>query len=265
MWEKRYKVFEPIRKKGNVRIYSVVDLYKALKIGLLVQNGHKASSLSALTNDELEERIDRLKDDHTNRQNAVNDMVLSMYRLDIEHFEHILQHCFITWATDIVFSDIIYRFLEKTGLLWQGNRLTEEHFVVTALRSKIIRCIEQVEIYGKKEIKVLLFLPMAGQVDLMLLYTMYQFKTKGIHVLYMGHDVSINNLKTAIQLKQPDYIFTYLPKRTSFKVNELSSILYDLVPNARFIIANTESQAMKVHSNNVIYLGYTDALSFVHN
>ena len=263
-WEKRHAVLNPKRSQGNNRFYSIIELIKILNFSLLNKNGYKISHLSALNNEELEQKIKGIVNDGGRQQKAVNDLIISMHLLDTENFEKILDTCLVTWSIDIVLSEIVYKILQKTGLFWKGNRLTEEHFVVTALRSKIFLGIEEAEVTKRKNKKILLFLPEAGQLDLMLLYTKYLLKIRGFQVLYMGNDVSIANLKAVIQLKQPTYIFTCLPKRTKLEINELSSIMYKIIPESKLVIANNpESTRIKIYYDNVLQLGYEDALTLI--
>ena len=263
-WEKRHSVINPQRSQGNSRLYSINELGKILNFSLLNKNGYKVSHLSALTNDELEQKIKGLVHNEGKQQKAVNDLIVCMHLFDTEKFEVICDTCLLTWSIDIVLTKIVYKFLQKTGLLWTGNGLTEEHFVVTALRSKIILGIEKANVTERQDKRILLFLPGAGQIDLMLLYTKYLLKIRGFQVLYMGNDISIANLKAVIQLKQPTIIFTCLPKRTNFKINELTSIMYELIPKSKLIIANnTESKVIKTNYDNAMQLDYENALSFI--
>lgn len=264
MWEKRHGVLNPQRNQGNNRLYSVNELNKILNFSLLNNNGHKVSRLSALTHDELQEKINELANKEERQQKAVNELILCMHQLDPEGFERTLDECIAAWSLEILINEIVYTFLQKTGLFWGGSRLTEEHFVVTALRSKIILGIEKSAINKKRSKTILLFLPEAGQLDLMLLYTKYILRIRGFQVLYMGNDISIDNLKTVIQLKQPDYIFTYLSKRTKFKINELSSIMQEVIPQSKLVIVNNrESRQIKAEYTNVVLPDYEDALSYI--
>ncbi|MEP6700607.1 MAG: MerR family transcriptional regulator, partial [Bacteroidota bacterium] len=264
MWEKRHGVLNPQRNQGNNRLYSVNELNKILNFSLLNNNGHKVSRLSALTHDELQGKINGLVNKEERQQKAVNELILCMHQLDPEGFERTLDDCLAVWSLEILINEIVYTFLQKTGLFWGGSRLTEEHFVVTALRSKIILGIEKSVINEKKSKTILLFLPEAGQLDLMLLYTKYILRIRGFQVLYMGNDITIDNLKTVIQLKQPDYIFTYLSKRTKFKINELSSIMHEVIPESKLVIVNNrESRQIKAEYTNVVLPDYEDALSYI--
>jgi methanogenic corrinoid protein MtbC1 len=230
---------------------------------LLNNNGYKVSQLSALTNDEVEQRIKELLNDEGKHQKAVNELIICMHQLDTDGFEKILDTSMSSWSLDIVLTEIVYKFLQKIGLLWEGNRLTEEHFVVTSIRSKIILGIERTDVIELKNKKILLFLPGAAQLDLLLLYTKYILRIRGFQVLYMGNDITVANLKTVIQLKQPDYIFTYFSKKNKFKVSELSSIMEEVIPESILVIANNPGSRLLKHDlDNVIQLGYQDALSY---
>ena len=56
-WEKRHSVINPQRSLGNSRFYSLDELVRILNFSLLNKNGYKVSHLSALSNDELEQKI----------------------------------------------------------------------------------------------------------------------------------------------------------------------------------------------------------------
>jgi DNA-binding transcriptional MerR regulator len=264
IWEKRYAVLNPGRSEGNTRFYTIEELRRILNISLLNKNGYKVSGICFLSDEQLEQKIREAKDFTIRQQKAVNEMIICMYLIDTEGFESIVDTCMLSWTVDTVLKEIIYKFLLKTGLFWKGNRLTEEHFVVTMLRSKIIMGIERAAVNQRKDKIILLFLPEPGQLDLMLLYTRYLFVSAGFQVLYMGNDISIANLKTVVQVKQPGYLFTYLPGKTPFKVGELGCILQEEVPESRLVIVNNpERQLVKTSWTNIRQLDYEDALVFI--
>lgn len=261
-WEKRYGILSPARSQGKNRIYSIDELKKVLAFSLLANNGHKVSSFAGLSDDSLEQKIVKIINPTAAGQKAVNGLVICMYCLDPEGFEKIINNCFSTMTDETVLKEIIFSFLVKTNLLWEGNRLIEEHFVVTILRSKIILAIERCQTPAEKGTSVLLFVYEASQLDLILLFTKYLLKRHGIKVVYLGSNISAGNLRSAIQAKMPDYVFTSLPRLSKAKVGELAHLMEQISPGSRLIIAQKISKKpAQLTNKNVSYLDYSEAIA----
>ena len=238
-----------------------------MKVALLTKCGFRISYLADLSSQELHEALMLQKDEKTRLQHIINTLIIYMHQFQPEKFENLLDDSFEAWPSDQVLNEIIFPFLQKARLLSEGKRLTEEHFVVTILRSKIIRCIENVSSkpnsLGKK---ILLFLPAPSQLDLLLLHSKYLLKKNGFTVFYMGDDVTIDNLKDAVQVLLPDYVLTYLPQRVLFNTAELALMMSDLIPNATLIIIqNPRDKFPKINMQNVQQLDYSEARASYRN
>ena len=222
-WERRYAILHPERNKGNSRFYAISELERILNISLLNRSGYRISNLSAMGSDEIGIKISLLKRNEDLFEKSVNELILSMYSAHPENFETVLENAALTWPVDILLRKIIFTFLNRTGLFWCGNQLTYEHFVVTAIRKKLIAGIEKitVSINEKKKRRVLLFLATGKELDLALLYANFFLKLSGLDVLYMGNDVSLSNLKEVFSKMQPDFAFTYMPEKSSFQFGHI--------------------------------------------
>lgn len=261
IWEKRYNLIQPGRQSNNFRKYTSEDLEKILNISLLNKSGYRISRLSAMKEFDISHTINKLTDEKDKKERAINALVLCMYQMKTDEFEMILNVCCLTWGIDTLITEIIYTFLKRTSLLWQGNRFTEEHFIVTAIRKKLMVGIEKAEIHRQKNKKALLFLPDHKQLDLMLLFTNYILKKNGWQVYYMGDDVSIENLKSVLQLKKPQVLFTYLTKKHHFQMLELSEFMEMNLPNSRLYIAS-HTDPFEVHAlpSNIFCMDHENAL-----
>jgi len=261
VWERRYNVFSPSRTAGKSRVYNTDDLFKALQISLLSKGGFRISHLARLSPEKLHLLAEGMRGDGERQQKAVNNLLVFMHALDTEKFEALIDECYALWSADAVFHEVIYPFLQKTGLFWRGNRLTEEHLVVTIIRSKIIAGIERLRPREKDEKTIVLFLPEKGQLDLLLLYTHYMVKRKGCSVIYMGNDIANSNLKTIIEIKKPDVLFTYLLPKSKMNIPELAGFL---PPGSQLIIAgDPDRKPIDPMQKNVLFLEYRKALSIL--
>jgi DNA-binding transcriptional MerR regulator len=264
MWERRYALVHPGRSSGNCRLYTIDEVKKILNIALLKKNGYKISILAKASTESIEEKIDQLSNDYIKWQKAINDLTINMYTSEPGSFESILDGLLIQWPIDTLIEKIIFPFLNITGLLWTGKKLNEEHLVVTAIRKKLIFAIESCDSITNRDNTVLLFLPDNKQLDLGLLYANYFLKRKGIHVLYLGSDVTISNLKSIFQVQPPSYVFTYLLPNHQLLPEQLLTCLDIYAPDAKLIIAEYGFNPISpIFKENQVRLNYIAALKFI--
>lgn len=158
--------------------------------------------------------------------------------------------------------NVVYPFLKVNNLLGQGKWLTEEHLVVTVLRSKIIYAIEKTVEAERKEKTVLLFLPDYKQLDLALLYMHFHLKNSGIQVIYMGSNVTIENLKEIFEKMNPQFLFTYLPSKNNFQFEKLLLLLNT---NQTRLVLTMQAKATnrQFNSDKILLLKFEEALAFL--
>lgn len=262
IWERRYDILQPDRTPGNFRLYTLAQLKKILNIALLNKNGYKISRLSKITEEVVENTVTALPKDHSKWQKAINELTIRMYSIDSRSFEGVLGELMLTWPIGTVLDQIIFPFLSKTSLLWRGNKLYEEHIVVTSIRKKLCMAIEILPEPGKNAESVLLFLPDNKQLDLGLLYCNYYLKRRGMDVVYLGTDVSIQHLQHYLKFHTPKYIFTYLPQVTQFPTRELLECMQITAPEATFIIGEYATERAPFSKANLMQMNYTAALEY---
>lgn len=235
-WQQRYGAPVPLTQKGQKRRYPLTELLNLLGLTLLYGNGYKISRLTALSKEEMAQKLKGLMSEEDRRRKAVFDLVGAMYQLDQHGFEFVLDNCFLTWPAQTVLQEVIFPFLIKTNLFWQGTRQTEEHLVVTITRQKMLCAIQELNVPLQKKATILLFLTDTKQLDLALLYACFFLRHQGHEVVYMGNDVSIDCLATALETINPAYLYTYLPQKNNFPFARLIAVLKEKQPRARLIV-----------------------------
>lgn len=260
VWERRYATINPLRSGGNCRLYSLDELNKVLNISLLNNNGYRISVLSKTSSEEIETKVRRISFDPVKWQKAINDLTINMYAMEPGSFDKMLDELLLIWPVDSLIEKIIYPFLSITGLLWRGNKLPEEHLVVTSIRRKLIFAIESSNFKKCSNKTVLLFLPGRDQLDLGLLYSNYFLTSRGIKVLYMGNDVSPENLKTILHKSYISCLFTYLPLAHSFPVPQLTEYLHLNVPGCKLVIGGYDYPVSNIVQGNLLHQEFKSAL-----
>lgn len=265
VWEKRYTVFIPRRSDGNIRQYTVDELDKLLALSLLSNHRYRISRLAAMSGEELQLRLSQLTNDASRFDRMIHRLLVSMYNMDVEAFEAVLDECFISWPSGTVVQKILFPFLEKVNLLYEGRRRNEEHLVVTVIRRKLHWSIEQIPVPQEKGKTILLFLSGERQLDLLLLYFYYQLKSSGWQVVYMGDDISLKNIEEILRLKKPPFLLTYGSRKAALSLTVLAERVSSIVPNAVVLLVETNRTGSGIATayKNVKTLNCHDAINLL--
>ena len=268
IWERRYGLIQPNRSKSNYRLYSLEELKRILDIALLNHAGYRISQLAKFPPNVIEHIISKLISELQNQKRVINILTIKMYSLQLDPyaFELFIDKLLQSWPIGILTEKILLPFLKTTGLLCLGHKLYEEHLVVTAIRKKLILAIESVSFIKKNNSKaVLLFLPDAEQLDLGLLYAHYFLKSRGVQVLYLGIDVTIQNIKIILEVQPPAFIFTYFTSNCNVYKTALLKCIQAYSSDTKLIIGNYLSPICDTSYNqNMVHLKFDQALDFLH-
>lgn len=259
IWELRHRLFEPQRSNTNIRSYSLHDLRYLLNITLLLDNGHRISKIAVRTGSDIQRAVNFLEGDKNRQSMAVHRLLIYMYT-DIEKFEDTLDSCVLCWGIDTTIKKIILPFMEKARLLSYKDKNFETHFAVTALRKKLIVGIEKEKNAAASQQTALLFLSQGDHYDLFLLYMTYFLKREGIRVLYLGTDVCVKSLKSILEAKKLDSLYTYIPENKKFALGDFAVYLQEKMPG---IILNvvTCDQVQAEQTRNLNFIHYSSMLA----
>lgn len=223
IWEKRYDILKAQRTTSKHRYYTFDQLLFLLDLSLLNRFGHKISTLASLNKHTIKEKLHDLSSETAKKQHQINQLIACMLSLNIEDFELILDSAVHSWGIEHTIEDILLPFLERLKFFSYENRTSVEyHFVVTAMRKKLILAIEQAANKKTLATSVLLFLPYGEHFDLLLLYLNYQLKKAGLNVLYLGTNISIYQLQEIVRIKQPAFVISYVSPHDKKNIHSLS-------------------------------------------
>ena len=246
IWEKRYKLIEPSRTLTNIRTYTDDDLRRLMNVAILNKYGFKISNIAGMTPSEISKSVLEISlNDHDN-QNEVESLVLSMIEMDEQRFEKILSSAIIRVGFENTITDILNKFLEKIGVLWQIGTITpaQEHFVSNLIRQKLIMAIDgQNGSHSDSTHTFLMFLPADEYHEMGLLYYHYLTKKAGHTVIYLGQNVPTQNLEDIAGIKPFDFVVTSIT--TSMPDNGLQEYinrLSSLFPDKKILIGGYQFQ-----------------------
>jgi DNA-binding transcriptional MerR regulator len=214
MWEKRYNVLSPLRTDSNIRYYDDQQLRKILNIVSLVNAGEKISKVGKLSELELNNEITILSESGSldvKEEILIQQLVSSGLAYDEVGFEKAFSNSILSFGLLEAYQRVFYPMLIKIGLLWIISELTEaqEHFVTSLLKQKILTAIDGLKQTPDYLETWLLFLPENEIHDIGLLIAHYGLKKKGAKVIYLGKDVSVEDLHIVFDEVKPTHILTF--------------------------------------------------------
>ena len=213
IWEQRYGIIDPQRTPGNIRYYRDEDLKLLLNVALLNKNGHKISKIAQMSPHEIAQKISSITDINAEYGNQLDGLTLSMMEMDENKFDRIVSTNIKQIGFERTMLEVILPFLDKLGALWLTGSISpvQENFIGNLIRQKIICATDQTPLTTEKTApKFLLYLPEGERQELSLLFMHYLLKSRGNHVIYIGQDMSLVDLKDVSQVHQPDFIFTMI-------------------------------------------------------
>jgi MerR family transcriptional regulator, light-induced transcriptional regulator len=213
IWEQRYQLICPNRTKTNIRYYDDIALKLLLNIALLNKNGIKISKIATMTREEIAEAVSKISAVDFNYDTQLDALTIAIIEMDEPKFDHILSTNIEQLGFERTMIDIIYPFLERLSLLWLTGSITpvQEHFMGNLLRQKVIVAIDKEPFPSGRDVKkFVIYLPEGERQELSLLFMHFILKARQHQVIYLGQEISLEDLRDACQVHKPDYIFTLL-------------------------------------------------------
>lgn len=232
IWEKRYNILPNRRTDTNIRYYMDEDLELILNIAHLNKKGVKISRIATMTAEEIKQKVADSCEVDVIFENQIDGLMLSMFELNEYKFMKLLNHHIREIGFENTMDEVIYPMLDKLSVMWIAGSVkgVHENFINNIIRRKLSVEIDKLE-YDPNEnaTRFLIFLPEYEAHELSLLFVYYLLKKYGANILYLGTQVSLPDVKDAIEIFRPDYLFTLFNDSFSEAplqpyINELSQL-----------------------------------------
>jgi hypothetical protein len=143
--------------------------------------------------------------------------------------------------------------------LWLTGSIhpVQENFMAYLIRQKIIVAIDNLPLtVGRHVKKYLLYLPEGETQELSLLFMHYLLKSRQNQVIYIGQNMSIDDLRDVYQIHKPDYMYTMITETfTRQPVARYIDLISNTFPASKILLSGYQIVSQKVESaNNVLVL-----------
>lgn len=269
VWEQRYKIIHPKRTPTNIRYYEDDDLKLLLNVALLNRHGHKISRIAKMGQNEIAEKVAAISSVNDLSGTQLDALTISMIEMDEFKFERIVAANIEHIGFERTMMEVIYPFLDKLGVLWLTGSINpvQENFVSYLIRQKIIAAIDRTVCtpYPEQR-KFIIYLPEGERQELSILFMHYLLKSRNNHVIYLGQDISIQDLRDAFKVHDPDFIFTMITEAFSKEsVQTYVEKLANHFPASRILISGYQviAQGVQPPPNVLILHSLEEALALV--
>ena len=266
IWEQRYYALKPSRTEGNTRHYDSDQLRRLLNIVSLSQLNYKVSELCALPDNKLFRLIEESYVEHQDKsyEYFVANLVAAGISYDEPGFEKVFSDCILQFGVKETYLKIIYPMLVRIGIMWSSDTIpaAHEHFITNLLRQKFLTAIDSLPLAKPGSDSWLLFLPENEFHEMGLLFGNYLLRQSGEKVIYLGCNLPVQSLKTAVKTLSPNNLFLFLVHHDlSDDIQEYLNNLSNQFKGKNIFVAADEKVTNGLNKgNNVFFLNSVEDL-----
>jgi DNA-binding transcriptional MerR regulator len=210
IWEKRYKILEPVRTDSNIRTYSESELKKILNVAYLNRNGLKISKIAKLDEDELTQQVMTTsgRNDDLDQNFQPGKILMSAIRFNEIMFKEALTPFIKHLGIEDAYSRYLFPLLEKSRILWQTGSLSraQEQFVRNIIRQIIIIEDNLLKPPAKIKASIAMINTSDNLTDNNFLFYKYVLKKRGFDVIFTGGILPPSEVVEIHKIKSFDYL-----------------------------------------------------------
>ncbi|UOG76305.1 MerR family transcriptional regulator [Hymenobacter tibetensis] len=240
MWELRYGILRPVRTATNIRTYCDDDLRRLLNVATLCSQGHRISKVAQLSEQELSQAVIACNDAAHGYCQQVNSLLAAMLEMNEPQLNFVLNQTIHQQGFENAVMHVVYPFLQRIGVMWQAGSVNpaQEHLVTNLVRQKMMAAIDLLApVKPSAAHRWVLFLPEGEMHELALLFMNYVLRFRGHHVLYLGQNLPVTELKAVCAAYEPHVVCTVMtavPERD--RVQEFVDKIVQLCPNKKICL-----------------------------
>jgi DNA-binding transcriptional MerR regulator len=253
IWEKRYNILPIRRSETNIRYYLEDDLQLILNIAHLNKSGIKISKIACMTQEEIQQKVAGLHEVDSAFESQLDGLMLSLLELNEFKFLKIINHNIKARGFEKTMEDVVHPLLDKLSVMWIAGSIkgVHENFINNIIRRKLSVEIDKLTYDDSLNApRFLIYLPEYETHELSILYVFYLLKKYNANTLYLGTQVSLRDVKDAVEIFKPNFIFTLF--NDSYAETPLQPYINELektAGNARIIVTGYQTFQQKLNFN----------------
>jgi DNA-binding transcriptional MerR regulator len=259
VWEQRYGILQPSRKKdSNHRVYSNSEMKALLKIVYLYHKGMKISDIAILNSGEVEELIQQSYKGELSIEGYLVVLKEAMIDFDEVSFERKLDEAVRQMGMKETLLTIVFPLLNQIGLLWLTDKVVpgQEHFASNIIMRKLIRAIDEVVINRvQRSGLILLFTPENEFHEIPLLFFRYLLMLNGYNTVYLGVSVPLHVVNIYLEKYKATHILVHFTSNLQApEIPEILEQIHAISSGAKLVVAGPALQHYTVENKGISVL-----------
>jgi len=198
-WERRYGLFEPIRKASGHRLYTQAHIDLITRVVGLLDRGMRIGQIKA----QLDAEQSAMNDDSASKdiwQRYVDHMIAAVIQFDEQGLEETYGDALALYPIDTVTEKLLMPLLAELGRRWAEDEgsIAEEHFFGFYIRNKLGARFHH-RVKSKKGAKLLMACLPGDRHETGLLLFALAANAAGYRIVLLGADMPLEELPPAAQ------------------------------------------------------------------
>ncbi|MGC6471225.1 MAG: MerR family transcriptional regulator [Flavobacteriales bacterium] len=244
-WENRYGFLKAERTDTKIRYYTDDLLVRALNCNYLLENGLKISVVSKLSDDEIRQKVDSIKNSSDNKSKEayyISKLIESALEFDSKLF-HLTYDSGVRELGIIEFyKSVLLIAFNKVGIFWLTNRIapSQEHFLSELVKQKVSAAADSASLNINSKESWLLFLPENEFHDIGLMFAKFLLVKHGYEVIYLGNNIPYGSLQQLAEKRRVDNVLFFSISNTSkSNLDFTTDYINKTFPSAKhYLVAN---------------------------
>ncbi len=262
IWETRYNALTPTRSEGNTRYYNNKEFRRLLNIVSLMNDEYKVSELCVMPDEKLHTLIgEKLKNKITGNDNInyfITQMLLAGMTYDELYFDKLFSSCLQRFGLKDTYVMIIYPMLDRIGMMWTIDTIlpAQEHFISNLIKKKLIAATDQLSQAKSDEDSWILYLPENEFHEIGLLFAQFLIRASGKKIIYLGCNLPLDTLITAIQdIKPKKLLFFLVNYNNPIETQKYLNYLHTNLKKIKIYISGSQKLISKLKTGkNLIWI-----------
>jgi len=198
-WERRYGLFEPIRKASGHRLYTQAHIDLITRVVGLLDRGMRIGQIKA----QLDAEQAAMNDDNASKdiwQRYVDHMIAAVIQFDEQGLEETYGNALALYPIDTVTEKLLMPLLAELGRRWAEDEgsIAEEHFFGFYIRNKLGARFHH-RVKSKKGARLLMACLPGDRHETGLLLFALAANAAGYRIVLLGADMPLEELPPAAQ------------------------------------------------------------------
>jgi len=275
-WERRYKVVNPERTSGGLRVYSHADVLRLQLLKKLTEQGHPIGQIASLSerdlaallnNDAIENAVRAVQTEQTEAGRFMAEVLEAVQSLDGPRIYSTLMRAVVALTSKEFARDLVIPLLARVGAMWANESIcpVHEHILSVNLRRVLAWVIDSLPVDQNAPV-IACTTPSQQRHELGAMLAGIAATEEGWRVAYLGpdlpaEDIAIGAKVTGASVVAVSMVYVRAPYQAKTEIEKIRKALPDGV---MLVVGGAGANKAKLEKTGAIVLSsFNELLSLL--